>query len=177
MPNDLQDLLKDLPKVDSPPMFQKEEQKKREAKFWSNYPVDPLGFTIDPRRPLVEGKDEKGRPIWQTERSGGVKGFELNEYVKKYPDKYPNGLPVDDDRIYSIPSIWNGREYGYRDENGRFHIKEKGIELAAEHLRDTGMPFPNFENSAQEGLAAQNRSDSIQEARDRYGLSGLLFER
>ena len=57
MPNDLQDLL-----VDSPPLFKDIDQ--REAKFWSNYPVDPLGFTIDPRRPPIETEEEKAFQKW-----------------------------------------------------------------------------------------------------------------
>ena len=167
MPNDLQDLLKDLPKVDSPPMFQKEEQKKREAKFWSNYPVDPLGFTIDPRRPLVEGKDEKGRPIQQTERSIGVFGRELLEQV-------PSLKGIDRDAMYNIPSIWHGKAFGESNKARKF---------AAEYMKDMGWIYPNFKGETKEETialakkAAQNRSDSIQGGRDSYGLSRLLFER
>ena len=160
MPNDLQGLL-----VDSPPLFKDIDQ--REAKFWSNYPVDPLGFTIDPSRPLVEGKDEKGRPIQQTEYSIGAFGRELLEYV-------PTLKGVDPDAMYNIPSIEHGQ---------KFEDEDRAKKFAARNMKDTGWIYPNFKGETEEETkalakkAAQNRSDSIQGGRDSYGLSRLLFER
>lgn len=118
--------------------------------------VDDDGFAIDLSRPLVEGIDEEGRTISQTERSIGVYGIELLEQVPGLKDK------IDPDAMYNIPSIWNGEEFGQSDEARKF---------AAEYMEDTGWVYPNYKGVDRKDTedlalaAAKRRSDKIGKVR------------
>jgi N12 class adenine-specific DNA methylase/TPR repeat protein len=111
---------------------------------------DQDNFPIDLRRPIVEDR-ETGQ--LQTERSMGVYGSELLEFVDR--------LNVDPTRMYNIPSIWHGRAY---DVNREGDMRE-ARRLAAEHMRDTGWVYPNYTSAEEANAAAPLRSQAITIAR------------